>query len=130
MYKIRPIQTKEEQERICLICKTEYNADELAYVAVEEDGTVLGVCRFAIKGDTGEMYELKNAPGIDDYEPVYIMGRATLSFIDLCGVKKACYKGEDKPLVRAIGFKPDESENLTLDLAGFFEHKCSGNGEH
>ncbi len=126
MYKVKPIQTKEEQERICLICDTKYDEEELAYAAIEEDGTVLGVCRFAIKGDKGIIYELKNAPGVDDYEPVYIMGRATLNFIDLCGVRYAYYEGEDKPLVRAIGFKPKENGALLLDLEGFFEHKCGG----
>ena len=126
MYIVKPIQTKEEQERICLLCDTEYDADELAYAAIEEDGTVLGVCRFSIKGDEGIMYELKNAPGIDDHEPVYIMGRATLSFIDLCGIKKARFVGKETPLVRAVGFKADEKGELTLDLAGFFEHKCHG----
>lgn len=126
MYKIKPIQTKEEQERICAICNTEYDADMLAYSALEEDGSIIGVCQFVMRDDAGYIKELVSAPGVDDYEAMYIMGRATLNFIDLCGIKKAYYLGEDKPLVRAVGFAPDKSGALFVDLTGFFEHKCHG----
>lgn len=126
MYRIKPIQIKEEQERVCVLCKVEYDADALAYEAVEEDGTLLGVCQFHIKDDAGYIDVIKNAPGTDDGEAMYIMGKATLNFIDLCGIKKAYYLGEDTPLVRSVGFSPDKDGKLFVDLEGFFEHKCHG----
>lgn len=124
MYRVKPIQTKEEQERVCALCHTEYDADALAYEAVEEDGTLLGVCQFKIKDDAGYILELVSAPNVDDGEAMYIMGKATLNFIDLCGIKKAYYVGAPSPLITSVGFTPDADGKLFADLEGFFEHKC------
>lgn len=126
MYRISPIQTKEEQELTCNKLGCEYDADMLAYSAKTEDGQLLGVCQFVLRDETGFIKELVGSTEIEDYEAVFIMARAALNFLDLCGAKKAVYNGEEKPIVRALGFKPDENGRLTLDLEGFFEHKCGG----
>lgn len=126
MYCIRPVQTKEEQELVCKKLGCEYDADMLAYSARTESGELLGVCQFIIKDETGYIKELVESKELDDYEAVFIMARATLNFIDLCGAKLAVYMGEEKPIVRALGFKKNEDGRLTLDLEGFFEHKCAG----
>lgn len=126
MYRISPIQTKEEQELTCNKLGCEYDADMMAYSAKTEDGELLGVCQFIIKNDTGYIKELVSSTVIEDYEAVFIMARAALNFMDLCGAKIAVYNGEEKPIVRALGFKKDENGRLTIDLEGFFEHKCSG----
>ena len=124
MFQIKPIQTKEDQERICALCNTGYDADMLAYSATTEKGELLGVCQFIMKEDTGYIKELVYAPGTDDFEAMFIMLRATLNFIDLCGIRKVYYMGEVKPVVTAAGFKADESGKLFIDLSGAFEHKC------
>ena len=126
MYRISPIQTKEEQELTCNKLGCEYDADMMAYSAKTEDGELLGVCQFIIKNDTGYIKELVSSTVIEDYEAVFIMARAALNFMDLCGAKCAIYNGEEKPIVRALGFKSDENGRLTIDLEGFFEHKCGG----
>ncbi len=124
MYCIRPIQTKEEQELTCNKCSCEYDADMLAYSAKTEDGKIIGICQFIIKEENGYLKEIAASHEIDDYEALFIMGRATLNFLDLCGAKTAYYLGKELPIVRALGFKPDENGKLALDLNGFFEHKC------
>ena len=60
---------------------------------------------------------------------VFVLGRGTLNFIDLCGVHYAIYKGEAETeekerLLRAIGFKRTESGSLEVDLNGFFTDHC------
>ena len=126
MYKVKPIQTKEEQEKRCNECGVEYNADYFAYEAVTGEGELIGICQFSLDDEAGHIHELAYAPGSEDFEAMYIMGRTTLSFIELCGIKKAYYEGEENQLVRAVGFNPDENEKLFVDLEGFFEHHCGG----
>jgi hypothetical protein len=57
-----------------------------------------------------------------DFEALFVMGRGTLNFIDLCGVHYAYYKGTniDEPLLRAIGFKKEENGEYGINLEGFF----------
>ncbi len=130
MYKVRPVQTKEKQEKLCAVCKVEYNADYFAYEAVTGDEELIGMCQFSLDNEAGHIHDLVYAPDSDDFEAMYIMGRATLNFIDLCGIKKAYYEGEENRLVRAVGFKPDESGRLFVDLEGFFEHHCGGDPQN
>lgn len=127
MYQIKPVQEKADQARMCELCKIKYDADLLAYAATYDDGRLIGICQFTMRDDMGYVYELAAAPGVDDFEPMYIMGKAALNFIDLCGIKKARYLGSDSPLIRAVGFEMNEREGgLFVNLNGFFEHKCGG----
>lgn len=129
MFRIKPIQTKEDQERICALCDTEYDADMLAYSATTEKDELLGVCQFKLGDNAGYIKELVYAPGTDDYEAMFIMGRATLNFIDLCGIKSAYYMGEENTLVKSLGFKKNNEGKLFMDLTGAFEHGCKGHKE-
>lgn len=124
MYSIKPIQTKEEQELLCTKCACEYDADMLAYAAKTADGKIIGICQFIIKEETGYIKELAESKEIDDYEAMFIMARAALNFMDLCGAKKAVYLGEEKPIVLALGFKATADGKPELNLEGFFDHKC------
>jgi len=126
MFQIKPVQTKVDQERICALCNTEYDADMLAYSATTETGELLGICQFVMKDEAGYIKELVYAPGTDDFEAMFIMARATLNFIDLCGIKKAYYMGEEKPIVKAVGFIRDSEGRFFIDLTDAFEHKCGG----
>ena len=38
MLQIKPIQEKEEQERICILCGAQYDPDLLAYAAYNDGG--------------------------------------------------------------------------------------------
>ena len=128
MLKVFPIQDKQQQAELCERCGITYNADLLAYEATVEDEFV-GVCQFILKPEGGILYDL--AP-LDrehpDKEALFVMGRAALNFIDLCGVHQAYFDGDvalvGEPLLRAIGFKPNESGRLFMDLTGFFTTPC------
>ena len=121
MLTVKPIQTKSEQELFCAKCNIPYDEDMMAYAAYEEE-QFLGMCQFTIKGDCGFIKNLVPAEGIDDFEAMFIMGRGTMNFIDLCDVHIAeCAKDAgDKRLLTAIGFKDVGKENLFVDMNGMF----------
>ena len=121
MLKVLPIQSKLQQEEICLRCGVTYNADLLAYAAYD-DTLLLGVCQFKLTGEGGILYDLAPAEGTDSFEGMFIMGRGTLNFIDLCGVHKAFYRGTvtNERLLLAIGFQKNENGEYAVNLEGFF----------
>ena len=128
MLKVLPIQSKAEQENICKKCNVEYKPDLLAYSATVDD-ELRGVSQFKLTAEGGLVYDV--APAIDtyDFEALFVLGRGTLNFIDLCGVHYAIYKGsveseEKLRLLKAIGFKETASGSLELDLTGFFTDHC------
>ena len=128
MLKVLPIQSKAEQEAICKKCNVEFNPDLLAYSATVDD-ELRGVSQFKLTAEGGLVYDI--APAIDtyDFEALFVLGRGTLNFIDLCGVHYAIYKGsveseEKLRLLKAIGFKETDKGSLELDLTGFFTDHC------
>ena len=128
MLKVLPIQTKAEQEAICKKCNVNFNPDLLAYSATV-DGELRGVSQFKLTEKGGLVYDI--APAIDtyDFEALFVLGRGTLNFIDLCGVHYAIYLGtveteEKERLIKAIGFKKTDSGSFEIDLNGFFTDHC------
>ena len=128
MLKVLPIQTKSEQEEICKKCNVEFKPDLLAYSATV-DGELRGVSQFKLTEKGGLVYD--RAPAIDtyDFEALFVLGRGTLNFIDLCGVHYAIYLGtveteEKERLIKAIGFKKTDSGSFEIDLNGFFTDHC------
>ena len=128
MLKVLPIQSKITQEEICLRCGVKYDPDLLAYSATVDD-ELAGVCQFKLSDKGGLIYDL--APVMDsfDFEAMFVLGRGTLNFIDLCGVHYAIYRGEVKDeqterLVKAVGFKLTERGTYEVNLEGFFTDHC------
>jgi hypothetical protein len=128
MLKVLPIQTKSEQEEICKKCNVEFKPDLLAYSATV-DGELRGVSQFKLTEKGGLVYDI--APAIDtyDFEALFVLGRGTLNFIDLCGVHYAIYLAsveteEKERLIKAIGFKKTDSGSFEIDLNGFFTDHC------
>lgn len=127
MLKVLPIQNKEEQEKICHLCSVEFKPDLLAYVA-ENDGIITGISQFKLTHEGGIIYDIAAANGNYNFESLFVMGRGTLNFIDLCGIHKAFFDGEaDDTLLRAIGFRKNESGRYEVDLEGFFDEPCKHN---
>lgn len=129
MIEVKPIQTKSEQEALCALCSVKYKADDFAYSA-KENSEFVGICQFSIESRGGVIHDIKCIDGKDDFDSLFIMGRATLNFIDLCGVHTAFFEqSEDLPvnerLVKAIGFKKNILGKYEMDLTNFFEHPCS-----
>lgn len=137
MLKVLPIQTKAEQEALCQQCNIIYNPDLLAYAATV-DGDLVGICQFKLTDRGGFLYDLAKVadrtvenPECSDFEAMFVMGRGTLNFIDLCGVHRAyfCGKDPDASLLRAIGFSQNEDGSWEINLEGFFTEHC-GNHKH
>ena len=136
MLKVLPIQSKLRQEELCLKCNVPYDPDLLAYAAtVDED--LVGICQFKLTNEGGVLYHLAKVVGHvektagSDFEAMFVMGRGTLNFIDLCGVHRAYFRGEnpDDALLRAIGFSKNEKDEYEINLEGFFTDHC-GNHKH
>ncbi len=127
MIKVIPIQDKEEQARLCTRVGIPFLPDLLAYYALDENGAFAGICQLKTAADGGHIYHLAAPQGVENLDPLFIMGRAALNFIDLCGLQTAFFDGEgvDDALLRRIGFTPDEKGVYSVDLDGFFTHPCS-----
>ena len=127
MLKITPIQTKEEQELLCNCCKIPFDPDCLAYRAYDDD-LFLGVSQFRLCDGYGKIQNLVSAPGISDFEAMFILGRATMNFIDLLGLH-TCICPEnagDRRLLLSIGFRPSEDGTMTADMTDMFSGNCGG----
>ena len=135
MLKVLPVQTKAEQETLCQQCNVPFRPDALAYAATV-DGDFVGICQFKLTAEGGVLYDLSKveghvepAPG-SDFEAMFVMGRGTLNFIDLCGVHSATFVGSaEEALLRAIGFRPNEEGVFAINLEGFFTDHCGNHKE-
>ncbi len=119
MLAVKPIEKKEDQRTLCERCGVTYVEDYFAYSAYE-DGKFLGVCQFSMFDGCGHIYDIAQAKGEDDFTSLFVLGRAALNFMDLCGVGDAYFEGEESRLTLAVGFKKNEEGRLYMDLRGFF----------
>ena len=88
MLEIKPVEDKEIQKKYCEAAGVTYVADALAYMAFVNTMET-GFCQFGIKGNVGYIYSLTQMPEKDDTEALFIMARAALSFMALCGAEIA-----------------------------------------
>lgn len=125
MLKVLPIQSKEEQEALCARCKAAYDESALAYEA-EVDGELKGICQFSMSTEGGRILTFDHIPDGYEFEPMFVMGRAALNFIDLCGVHRAFFDAEYKneTLIKAIGFSKNAEGRYEVDLTDFFTEPC------
>ena len=131
MLKVLPIQSKETQSEICAKCGVNYRPELLAYAALVDEELV-GICQFKLTAEGGEIYDIATVIGhtedaeCSDFEALFVMGRGTLNFIDLCGVHRAFYRGTDpdERLLRAIGFQKNDEGIFEINLEGFFTDHC------
>ncbi len=127
MLKVLPIQTKSEQEAICSKCNVKFETDLLAYSATLDD-RLAGICQFTMNENGGSIRYLALAEGCENEEVLFVLGRATLNFIDLTGVHKAYFDGEvneaNEMLIRRIGFCRREDGRFFVDLTNFFVSPC------
>ncbi len=128
MFKISPIQEKELQKKYAELCGAEFCPDFFAYSMVnQDDGSIMGFAQFEIAERGGYIKDLKPRLGYSDFEAMFILGRATMNFIDLMG-KHICYasiNAGDERLLKAIGFKLCGDEYFS-DMKGMFDGHCSG----
>ena len=127
MFKITPIQDKAKQKEICEICGAEFRDDAFAYQMFDLDsGEIMGMTQFEI-GEVGYIYDIKEAPGRDDFEAMFILSRQTMNFIDLCGAHtcRAANNAASERLLTAIGFKKSDDDYF-CDMTGMFDGHCGG----
>ncbi|MBQ8356440.1 MAG: hypothetical protein IJX39_01370 [Clostridia bacterium] len=126
MITVKPIQEKTEQERLCALCGIPYRAELLAYGAYDGMDAFAGICQFGMDAEGGHLWHLSAPDGADPMDALFALGRASLNFIDLCGVKIAFFDGDgvSDALLRRIGFLTDKGGRYTVSLDGFFTHPC------
>lgn len=131
MLEVLPIQTKLEQEAICARCGVEYKEDCMAYHALV-DGNLTAVCQFTMDAEGGHIHDLAMAQDEvftdrDRIESLFVMGRATLNFIDLCGVHEAYFEDknfDNDGMIKSIGFSKTSEGRWYVDLTDFFVEPC------
>lgn len=123
---VSPVQTVTEKEQLCKLCGVPLIDGSFMYVA-NVDGAPVGISQFEINGEYCLLHHLANAQGKNDFEAMFIMGRQTLNFCDLCGAHDAYLLNADavdERLRTAVGFKLTEDQKWYMDLRGFFEEHC------
>ena len=129
MFKIEPIQDKSRQKELCEIFGIEYDELSFGYYMYDyESKSPMGISQFEINGNSGYIKDLCEFPGLNDTEAMFILGRQTMNFIDLCGAHKckASVAGTDNSLLKAIGFTLNDDE-FFADMTGFFDgSRCGG----
>ena len=129
MFKISPIQDKELQKKYAEDCGAEFCPDLFAYSMInQENGELMGMAQFDISGESGYIKTLRTKTGYSDFEAMFILGRATMNFIDLCGNHSclAARDAGDERLLRAIGFKMQENGEYFADMTHMFDGSCDG----
>ena len=124
MLTVLPIQSKETQKELCAICKVAFNHNSFAYRA--DDGDFIGICQFHFDKDCGIIESLTYAPGVEDWEAMIIMLRATMSFMHRCGLKKAIISKASTcdDLLNRSGFLKSTDELYEIDLDKFYGGSC------
>ena len=125
MLEVLPIQEKAQQESICLRCHVPYTPDWMAYAAYI-DGALAGVCQFSMNAGGGHIYSIRGVDGYESTQTLFVMGRAALNFMDLCGISRAYCEDKELPddLARMIGFSQDAQGARFVELTHFFDHPC------
>ena len=129
MFKISPIQDVNLQRKYASLCGRKYIDGFFAYSMNDaESGELMGFSQFEIVGEYAYLSDLYPVIDTEDFEAMFILGRATMNFIDLCGVHiiKASKDSADATLLRAIGFKEGEDGCFYADTTGMFDGKCGG----
>lgn len=129
MFKISPINDKKLQKNYASACGAEFRPDYFAYAMTDvESGDLMAIAQFEIDGEYGYISDIRSRIGYSDFEAMFILGRSTMNFIDLCGAhicRAASDAGEER-LLRAIGFKKKETNEYECNMQGMFDGKCDG----
>ena len=127
MLTIKPIQDKNEQEKLCQICGVLFNYNSLAYRA--DDGEFIGVCQFYFDSEKAYIENLAYAPNMKDTEAMIIMLRAAMNFLFRCGIEHAYLidASIDDDILKMSAFSKDENDVLYINLKKFYISPCHYN---
>lgn len=122
MLTVKPIQDKQVQKDICNLCGVEYNEAHFCYGGYD-DGVLTACCQFYLNGEHGMIDEIAYVPGKENRDMIILLGMSAVSFIDICGVKRVIYTGENDELIKMLGFTKNEKGVYTYNVV---PHKCCG----
>ncbi len=129
MFRITPIQSADEQKECALACGVEYIEGYFAYAMRDaESGALMGFSQFEIQANEGYISNITLVPNLVDFEAQFILGRATMNFIDTCGahIAKASEITASHDFLIALGFKETAPGKYYADMTNFFNGKCHG----
>lgn len=129
MFVISPVRDIEERKNITKALNIKDIEGTFMYsMKDKETGALLGASQFDIGEGYGYIYDLRCANPPFDFEAMFILGRATMNFIDLCEVHTCRIKKDasDGDLYRAIGFRTEFPDYFECDMTGMFDGNCSG----
>ena len=129
MFKITSVQEKTRQKELCGIFGVEFHEEFFAYIMFDLDsGDLMGFSQFEVRGSVGYINDLVSAPNVSDNEAMFILGRQTMNFIDLCGAHlcSARIGAGDEKMMSAIGFKTVRDGEYFCDMANMFCGHCDG----
>ena len=126
MFKISPVQDADLANEYLNMANATPIPCAFVYAMTDtETGELMGISQFEIASEAGYIYDLKPRVGYEDFEAMFILGRQTMNFIDLCGVH-ACKISEsaaDLSLIKSIGFKLKDGEYF-CNMTGMFDGNC------
>ena len=129
MFKIFPIQDEETKKIYAEACGAHVVTGAFAYGMTDAESlAIMGFSQFDIDGDQATLYDLKEKIGQNDFEAIFILGRATLEFCERCGAEEcyASFGAAEETLLRAIGLRTERNGKLLGRIAGMFDGHCEG----
>ncbi len=129
MFRVSPINDINLQEKYAALCDTEIKDGYFAYAMIDvEKNELMGFSQFEIDSDGGYISDIRPRVGLDDFEAMFILGRATMNFIDMCGTHtcRADKNAGDERLLKSIGFKKTDNGDWYADMTGMFDGHCDG----
>ena len=128
MFKITPIQNETERKKLFSKYGIIPREGFLSYLMYNmENGEPMGISQFDITGESGYISDLRSVGENEDFEAMFILGRQTMNFIDLCGSHSCTSDANagDPRLLHAIGFRECDGR-LFVDMTGMFDGHCDG----
>ncbi len=125
MLRARAVRDIEEQKRCCDACNMIHNGDLLYFAIFENETDCLGACSFRFGPEGAKIIDLKPKKDADyDDEAMYILGKATLNFVDLTGVKSAVFLANDLRMARLLEFYEKDGV-MQVNLENYFNEPCA-----
>ena len=129
MFKITPVQDIALAKVYLEACGASMKDDAFVYAMIDVDTQdIMGISQFEILGEYGYIFDLKPKIGLDDFEAMFILGRQTMNFIDICGSShcRASLDAAEESLLKAIGFKQSDNYYECCTEGMFDGSHCSG----
>lgn len=129
MFKITPVQDCDTAKKYADICKVDLKPGAFIYAMNDaQTNELMAISQFEIFGEEGYIYNLSQVEELNDFEALFILGRQTMNFIDICGAHKcrASSNAAAGDMLKALGFKASDKDYI-CDMEGFFDGShCSG----